>query len=108
LLEPILVRDAVGHDVDMRFSTELITFEEITGGILATLRDRITGNEYTVTSKYLIGADGANSKVATQLGLPMDVKPQGPQALNILFDADLSLRMGTRTAGLHWVPIHPH
>ena len=33
-------------------------------GVTTTLRDRLSGREFEVRSKYLVGADGGNSLVA--------------------------------------------
>lgn len=55
-----------------------------------TVRDRLTGGAYTVRSTYLVGADGARSKVAADLGLPFEGPGAVGGALGIIFEADLS------------------
>jgi len=40
-----------------------------TGSVTSTLRDRKTGLESTVTTRYLIGCDGAKSTVRETLGV---------------------------------------
>jgi 2,4-dichlorophenol 6-monooxygenase len=102
-MEPILIKDASLHGVKFRFDTEFVRSEQTTGQVKTVLRDRLNGYEYTVRSKYLVGADGANSKVVSQLNLPLDTKPPGPVALNILFDMDLAKYMESRNGGIHWV-----
>ena len=92
------------HGVTVRFDTEFISFKEISDKLVETkLHDRVNGHNYVLTSKYLIGADGANSKVVTQLGLELVDKPKGPIALNILCEVDLSKYMDARVGNLTWV-----
>ena len=60
------------------------------------VRDRLTGDEYTIRAKYLIGADGARSKVAADIGLPIEGEMDIAGSMNITFKADISrLRAGT-------------
>ncbi|MEV6568512.1 FAD-dependent oxidoreductase [Streptomyces kronopolitis] len=68
-LEPVLVRCARELDGDLRFSTELSSFEQDKWGVRATLRDRQTGEFTTVYADYLIAADGPRSPVREQLGI---------------------------------------
>ena len=42
----------------IRFNHELIDLEQDDDGVLATIRDNGTGDEYAVRSEYVIGADG--------------------------------------------------
>jgi flavin-dependent dehydrogenase len=94
------------HGVTVRFDTEFISFQEISDKLVETkLHDRVNGHEYVITSKFLVGADGANSKVVTQLGLELIDKPKGPIALNILCEVDLSKYMDARVGNLTWVRI---
>lgn len=65
--------------------------------------DDLTGLMYKVRTKYMFGADGARSRVASGLDLPMDVKPGGGLAINILVKADLSHLIRYREGNLHWI-----
>lgn len=67
------------------------------------MRDRVTGQEYTIRAKYLIGADGARSQVAEDLGLPMAGAMDIAGSMNINFKADLSPYVGNRPSVLYWV-----
>jgi 2-polyprenyl-6-methoxyphenol hydroxylase-like FAD-dependent oxidoreductase len=105
LLEPILIRYATAHGFKVRFDTTLIHFKEHEGSdvITATVKDRLSGNEYEIRTKYLFGADGASSQVVKQLDLPMDRQPGQGLALNVLVKTDLSHLVGTRKGNLHWI-----
>ena len=68
-----------------------------------TVRDRLSGHEFEIRSKYLVGADGANSKVAADAGLPFGGKMGIGGSMNIVFKADLSKYVAYRPSVLYWV-----
>ena len=88
-LEPILRAHAEHHGADVRFNTELVSFTQSSGEVLARIRDRSTGSETTVHAEYLIGADGTQSAVREALG----IQRHGPGVLqhwmNVIYEADL-------------------
>ena len=65
-LEPILVRNAAARGAQARFSTEYLSHRQDADGVDVDVRDRLTGEEYVIRAKYLIGADGARSAVAAR------------------------------------------
>ncbi|KAF4414645.1 24-dichlorophenol 6-monooxygenase [Fusarium acutatum] len=102
LLEPVLVQKASQLGAEFRFYTEFVSFEETGEAVKTTQRDRSTGEEYIVTSKYLIGADGARSSVLNQLGIPV-VGRQINTAFNVHIRADLTQYLSHRPGSLNWV-----
>ena len=102
-LEPILLTEAARLGATIRFSTELVSFEQDDDGVTATVRDLVSGNEYAVRSKYLIGADGASSRVVKELDLPLQGKGALRPAFSIYFQADLSEYIGHRKGSIYWV-----
>ena len=69
-LEQVLRRHAEGlPGVSVRYGWELTGFTELDGPVAASVVDREGGRSWTVTARYLIGADGARSSVRTQLGI---------------------------------------
>lgn len=122
LLEPVLVRHATTGGYKVRFDTALLSFVEderdqrggtetdvpaattpTTTHYTATLCDKLTNIEYRVRTKYLFGADGAQSQVVKQLQLPLLKKPGQGLAVNVLVRADLSHLVDARRGNLHWV-----
>ncbi|KAG5772881.1 hypothetical protein H9Q72_001060 [Fusarium xylarioides] len=105
LLEPILIRHATHNKFQVRFDTVLTSFskDDKKGRIVATLKDKFSNLEYKINTKYLFGADGAQSQVVKQLDLPLERKPGQGLAINVLVKADLSHLVKYRQGNLHWV-----
>ena len=71
-LEPVLLEHYRSLGLgEVRFSTELVAFEQDGTGVTATLRDRATGATSEIHCRYLVGADGHRSTVREALGIPM-------------------------------------
>ncbi|MFF4244551.1 FAD-dependent oxidoreductase [Streptomyces sp. NPDC001822] len=68
-LEPVLVDHARAQGSELRFSTELISFEQDADGVTAVVKDRETGVRSTVRADYLVAADGPRSPIREQLGI---------------------------------------
>jgi 2,4-dichlorophenol 6-monooxygenase len=102
-LEPIVFGAACARGTRARLSTEYLSLEQDADGVTATVRDRVSGEAYPIRAKYLIGADGGNSKVAADIGLPMEGKMGVGGSINILFKADLSKYVAHRPSVLYWV-----
>lgn len=102
-LEPILFGTACARGTKARLSTEYLGLEQDENGVTATVHDRVTGETYQIRAKYLIGADGGRSKVAEDIGLPMEGKMGVGGSINIVFKADLSKFVAHRPSVLYWV-----
>jgi 2,4-dichlorophenol 6-monooxygenase len=102
-LEPILVRNATARGTQTLFSTEYLSHEQDEAGVTVEVRDRFSGSEYRIRAKYLIGADGARSKVARDIGLPMEGAMDIAGSMNITFKADIADHVGHRPSVLYWV-----
>jgi 2-polyprenyl-6-methoxyphenol hydroxylase-like FAD-dependent oxidoreductase len=105
LLEPILVRYATVHGFKCRFDTEFVSFKDNkkSGLIEVEIQDKLAGLTYQIQCRYLFGADGARSRIVTQLELPLDQKPDRGIAYNVLVRADMSGLIESRKGNLHWV-----
>ena len=102
-MEPLLFKTACSRGSQARMSTEYQSFEQDAEGVTCTLLDRLSGETVTVRSKYLVGADGGNSLVAEQAGLPFEGQMGVGGSMNILFRADLSKYVAHRPSVLYWV-----
>ncbi|WIM68148.1 FAD-dependent monooxygenase [Corynebacterium breve] len=103
LLEPILVENATKRGTQTQFSTEYLSHEQDDEGVSVKVRNRLTGHEYTIRAKYLIGADGARSKVAEDIDTPFEGAMDIGGSMNITFKADLSHLVAHRPSILYWV-----
>ncbi|MET8327805.1 FAD-dependent monooxygenase [Streptomyces sp. NPDC005181] len=66
-LEPVLLAQAREQGGDLRFSTELLSFDSDGSAVDAVLKNRETGEHTTVRADYLIAADGPRSPIREQL-----------------------------------------
>jgi 2,4-dichlorophenol 6-monooxygenase len=102
-LEPILVKNASARGTQTRFSTEYLSLRQDAEGVEASVRDRLTGATYTIRAKYLIGADGARSKVAEDVALPLEGRMDVAGSMNITFKAEIGAFVQARRSVLYWV-----
>lgn len=102
-MEPILFKTACSRGTQPRMSTEYLRHEQDADGVTTTCLDRLTGKEITIRSKYLVGADGGNSRVAEHAGLTFEGQMGVGGSMNILFRADLSRYVAHRPSVLYWV-----
>lgn len=102
-MEPLLFKTACSRGAQPRMSTEYLSHVQDAEGVTTTCRDRLTGKDITIRSKFLVGADGGNSKVAEHAGLTFEGKMGVAGSINILFEADLSRYVAHRPSVLYWV-----
>ena len=102
-MEPILFKTACARGAQSRMSTEYLSHVQDADGVTTVCRDRLTGRDVTIRSKFLVGADGGNSLVAEHCDLPFEGKMGVGGSMNILFRADLSRFVAHRPSVLYWV-----
>ena len=103
LLEPVLLQAALRAGANVRFSTELLSFEQDETRVITRVFDRLSREIHTIQATYLIGADGGNSRGASLLNLPFE-GPEGiGRSLNILFDCDLTELVSHRPGPLYYL-----
>jgi 2,4-dichlorophenol 6-monooxygenase len=102
-MEPLLFTTACKRGTQARMSTEYLRHVQDENGVTTTCLDRLSGEEITIRSKYLIGADGGNSLVAETESLPIEGKMSVGGSMNILFRADLSKYVAHRPSVLYWI-----
>jgi 2,4-dichlorophenol 6-monooxygenase len=69
LLEPIMAGAAMARGAAIRWHHELIDVAQDADGVTALVEDRADGRRYRVRCQYLIGAEGARSRVAEAVGI---------------------------------------
>ncbi len=103
LLEPILIGHAAARGSHIRFDTEYLGLTQSDDGVAVRVRDRVSGSEYTINAKYVIGADGGRSQIARDIDLPHEGQMDVAGSMNIVFHADLSDKVEHRPSVLYWV-----
>ena len=88
MFDPIL-RDWVRSfpDVDIRYRHQLVDFEQNAGGVVAHVLDRDTERTFDIEAPYMIGCDGAGSRIAKTIAGGMEGTPVLSQTTNIIFRA---------------------
>ena len=102
-MEPLLVKNAVARGAIFSFNTEYLSHEQDTSGVTVKLRDLLTGREYQVRARYLVGADGAKSKVMDDAGLKVEGQLARAATAYVLFTADLTRYVAHRPSILYWM-----
>ncbi|WP_168787357.1 FAD-dependent monooxygenase [Paraburkholderia aromaticivorans] len=102
-MEPILFKNAAQRGATFSANTEYLSHEQDENGVTVQLQDRITGREYSMRAKYLVGADGARSKVVEELGLQIEGEMARAGTAYVIFNADLTRYVKHRPSILHWI-----
>lgn len=102
-MEPLLVKHAASKGAQLSFNTEYLGHEQDVDGVTVTLREVSTGREYPVRARYLVGADGANSKVMEDGGLKVEGQLARASTAYVLFRADLTKYVAHRPSILYWI-----
>lgn len=101
ILEPALLDAARAAGARVRFDTTLVAIRQTKDAVYSTLLDRLTGEEIEVESEYVVGADGANSLVASELGFEMQGHRGVAEQVNCWVEVDLSKYVAHRPSSLY-------
>ena len=102
-MEPLLVKNAYARGAVFSFNTEYLGHVQDAEGVTVSLRDLLTGREYEIRACYLVGADGARSKVMDDAGLKVEGQLARAATAYVLFRADLTRYVAHRPSILYWV-----
>lgn len=84
--DPILTAKAKAlKSVRMLYETELESFDESEGGVIATLVDGTSGDTSTLGCSYIVGCDGPGGVVRTSLGIGLGGRGVVADSLNVFF-----------------------
>jgi putative polyketide hydroxylase len=101
-LEPQLRKRAEEFGAELRFATEMVSFEQDADGVSAVIRDRDSGKTQTVRAQYMVAADGAHSRVRERLGIRMLGRGTFSKSITIYFRAHLAPLIG----GHKWAVVY--
>jgi 2-polyprenyl-6-methoxyphenol hydroxylase-like FAD-dependent oxidoreductase len=96
LLEPLLQQRALDFGAELRFSTDMVSFEQDAKGVSAVIRDRDSGVTQTVRAQYMVAADGAHSGIREHLGIPLAGRGVFSKSITIYFRAPVAPLMRGR------------
>ncbi|KXS10883.1 2,4-dichlorophenol 6-monooxygenase [Gonapodya prolifera JEL478] len=102
-LEPVILGKAAERGSRIFFNTEYLGLQQDDTGVTVSVRDRLSGREYTIRAKYVIGADGAKSQIASDIELPFSGEMDIAGNMNIVFDADLTHLVAHRPSVLYLI-----
>src|SRR5579863_2638581 len=103
LLEPLLKSKAEELGAQLRFATELVSFEEDADGVTAQIRERDSGKTSSVRARYMIAADGAHSRIRERLGISMLGHSVFSKSITIYFRGDVSALLRGRNLSVMYV-----
>lgn len=102
-LEPIILEAALQHRAQILFNAELVDLQEDRQAVTARIRDRLDSREYDIRCKYLIGADGGRSLVATKAGFEFEGEFNIGEAVSVWLDADLTRYTAHRSGAIAFI-----
>jgi 2,4-dichlorophenol 6-monooxygenase len=102
VLEPMLLAAARDMGADIRFGWEFTSLAQDEDGVTSVIHERDGDATLSVRSQYVVGADGARSRVLGQAGLTVEGPDDLARAANIWFRADLSRYFAHRPGVLTW------
>jgi 2,4-dichlorophenol 6-monooxygenase len=102
-MEPLLVKNAAERGASISFNTGYLHHEQDSDGVTVWLVDRLTGREYSIRARYLIGADGAKSRIAEEISIEFEGHVARAGTAYVRFNADLSRYVAHRPSILHWI-----
>jgi 2-polyprenyl-6-methoxyphenol hydroxylase-like FAD-dependent oxidoreductase len=106
LLEPLLRSRADQLGAELRFGTDLVSFQQYKDHVHAVIRNRDTEETDQVDAQYMVAADGAHSRVRDTLGIRMQGRGVFSRSVTIYFRADVTGLLRGRNLSVIYVN-HP-
>ena len=106
LLEPLLRNKADELGAELRFATDLVSFEQHPDHVHAVIRNRDSEETHDVYAQYMVAADGAHSRVRDALGIRTDGRGVFSRSVTIYFRADVTGLLRGRNLSVIYVN-HP-
>lgn len=102
-MEALLVKNAAERGAIYNFNTEYLSHTQDANGVTAYFRNNVSQEEYSLRAKYLVGMDGARSKVVEELDLPLEGCIARAGTSYVIFKADLTKFVQHRPSILQWI-----
>jgi len=102
-LEPILRARAEQAGARVLEGHDVVGVEQDAGGVTTTVKDNASGEERRIRSKYLVGTDGAHSKVRELAGIELDGRGVFSNSITIYFHAPLAQLMTGKNLSVIYV-----
>ena len=102
-LEPVLLAKAAEVGARVRVRGGGVSLDHYDDGVVATIRPRDGGEDWTVRARYAIAADGAHSPSRERLGIPMLGHGSFSDSITIYFRADVQPLLGDRNLSVIYV-----
>jgi putative polyketide hydroxylase len=102
-LEPILRRRAQSAGAEVLDGHEAVGVDQDADGVTLTVQDVDSGQRRRLRGRYLVGADGAHSKVRELLNIPFDGRGVFSNSITIYFRADLTPQLLGRPLSVIYV-----
>ena len=106
LLEPLLRNKADELGAELRFATDLVSFEQHQDHVHAVIRNRDSEETHDVYAQYMVAADGAHSRVRDALGIKTEGRGVFSRSVTIYFRADVTGLLRGRNLSVIYVN-HP-
>ncbi|MFC4812907.1 FAD-dependent monooxygenase [Paenibacillus sp. GCM10023250] len=103
ILEPILRNHAKRNGVDLRYDTEMVTFEQDQDGVSAIIRNRSDGTSRRIRAGFMAAADGSKSAVRKKLGIKQHGAGTIMNNMSMVFEADIAELFANRNAVMGFV-----
>ncbi len=103
MFEPILREKATADGADVRFSTEMISFQPDSSGVSVLLRSMETGEKTLVRTQYMVACDGSRSGVRDSLGFKMEGHGLLSRSVTIYFEIDVGKYVKGKHNGVIYV-----
>jgi 2,4-dichlorophenol 6-monooxygenase len=91
------------HGADIRFNWDLIALQQDGERVTAKIHDRLNDREYEIRCKYLIGADGGRSTVATEAGFNFEGNFNIGEAVSVWLNVDLTKFTAHRSGAIAFI-----
>ena len=103
LLEPLLKSKAEELGAELRFSTDMVSFEQDASGVTAVIRRSDANSTQIVRAAYMVAADGAHSSVREKLGITMRGRGAFSNSVTIYFRANIAPLLRGRNLSVIYV-----